>query len=239
MDFWIAAGSRIVEAAALVMAADGARSDQLPYPADSPAASLQAAGDAGGTFIDLGTGGSERVIARSADGLFYVSAAVNGVAVRFLVDTGATTIVLTAADAARAGVLPGPEEFHHQAATAGGNTAMARVRLARVGVGQSERRGVDAAITSAGLGVSLLGQSWLSQMGSMTIAGDRMVLRDNVVLKGAVPAQFRALAPEEEGATPLVRQSYAEFDFRGRRPRGADIKKRLRIAPEPQHFLRA
>ena len=101
MEFWIATGSRIIEAAALIMAADSAQPAQIPYPAESAPVSLQAVGNASGTFVDLGMAGGEKVVTRSADGLFYLSAVVNGVVVRFLVDTGATIIVLTAADAAR------------------------------------------------------------------------------------------------------------------------------------------
>ena len=234
MEFWIATGSRIIEAAALIMAADSAQPAQIPYPAESAPVSLQAVGNASGTFVDLGMAGGEKAVTRSADGLFYLSAVVNGVVVRFLVDTGATIIVLTAADAARVGVLPGPDAFRYHAATAGGATAMARVRLASVAVGPAERRGVDAAITEASLSVSLLGQNWLSQMGSLTITGNSMVLRDVAVMAQSGTSAQAAQAPMQ-----LTRKGNAEFDFRGRLPRGAATKKRLRIAPEPQYFLRA
>lgn len=115
-------------------------------------------------------------IRRSRDGLFYLDAWVNGVPVRFLVDTGATTVVLTPADAARAGVLPEAAAFRYSAQTAGGKTAMARIRLAQLTAGAAERRDVDAAIAGAGLGVSLLGQSYLSQLSSVRMSGDTMVL---------------------------------------------------------------
>jgi len=116
-------------------------------------------------------------ISRAQDGLFYLNAQVNGVPVRFLVDTGASTIVLTPADAERAGVLPEEDAFRHSAETAGGRTAMARIRLAHLAAGPAERNDVEAVVASAGLHVSLLGQSWLSQLESVTITGDRMVLR--------------------------------------------------------------
>lgn len=115
-------------------------------------------------------------IRRERDGLFYLNAWVNGVPVRFLVDTGATTVVLTPADAARAGVMPDVAAFRYTARTAGGSTAMARVRLDQLTAGAARRRGVDAAIAGAGLGVSLLGQSYLSQLRSVRISGDTMVL---------------------------------------------------------------
>ena len=116
-------------------------------------------------------------IRRSPDGLFYINARVNGAPVRFLVDTGASAIVLTKADAARAGILPDARAFSESADTAGGRTSMARIKLAHLTAGATERREVDAVIASEGLGVSLLGQSWLSRLASLQIEGDRMVMR--------------------------------------------------------------
>jgi aspartyl protease family protein len=114
---------------------------------------------------------------RGADGLFHLTATINGASVRFLVDTGASTIVLTKADAARVGVLPPQSAFNQSAETAGGQTSMARVTLAHMEAGPSVGMNVSAAIAGDGLGVSLLGQSWLSQLHSVMIEGDRMVLR--------------------------------------------------------------
>lgn len=114
---------------------------------------------------------------RAADGLFYVDARVNGVPVRFLVDTGATTVVLTDTDARRAGVAADLARSTERAETAGGATAMARVRLASLEAGPARRFDVEAAVTGPGLSVSLLGQSWLAQFDSVTITRDRMVLR--------------------------------------------------------------
>lgn len=116
-----------------------------------------------------------RAIQRADDGLFYIDGVVNGAKVRFLIDTGATTIVLTRADATRVGVLPA--SFDTTASTAGGPTAMARVRLTRLAIGDSLDFNVAAAVADEGLTVSLLGASWLTQIASLTISGDRMVLQ--------------------------------------------------------------
>jgi aspartyl protease family protein len=130
-------------------------------------------------FVDISSRAilSDGEIDRSPDGLFYINAQVNGAPVRFLVDTGASTIVLTKDDAARAGVLSDINSFSESAETAGGKTAMARTTLAHLSAGANERHDVDAVIASEGLGVSLLGQSWLSQLESLQIKGDRMVMR--------------------------------------------------------------
>lgn len=118
-----------------------------------------------------------QAISRAADGLFYVEAIVNGAPVRFLIDTGATTIVLTQEDAKRAGVLPGEAAFTEIASTAGGAAAMARIRLARLTVGRSIDFDVPAAVAGGKLGVSLLGASWLTNARSLTITGDSLVLQ--------------------------------------------------------------
>lgn len=115
-------------------------------------------------------------VPRAADGLFYVHGTVNGVVVRFLVDTGATSIVLTADDAARAGLAVRSDDYRYNASTVGGKTAMARVRVTRLATGATERRDVEAAVVNSGLTVSLLGQSWLAQLRSLSISGNTLRL---------------------------------------------------------------
>lgn len=116
-----------------------------------------------------------RLINRSADGLFYVTATVNGAPVRFLVDTGATMVVLRPEDAQRAGIALEDDHYTASAETANGRTAMARVTLNELVVGDKRTRGIDAAVVSGDLPVSLLGQNWLSRLDSLTIAGDRLL----------------------------------------------------------------
>lgn len=113
-------------------------------------------------------------ITRSADGLFYLTAIVNGAPVRFLVDTGASIVVLRPEDAASAGIAVGEDGFTASASTANGKTAMARVTLDEVVVGDTRSQSVEAAVVRHNLPVSLLGQSWLSRLGSLTISGDRL-----------------------------------------------------------------
>ena len=114
-------------------------------------------------------------VRRAGDGLFYVDAVVNGTIVHFLVDTGATSIVLTPDDAQRAGIAVGAPV--HLADTANGRTAFTHVTLSELTVGGVADRQVPALVASDRLPVSLLGQSWLQHLASVTIMGDRMVLR--------------------------------------------------------------
>lgn len=114
---------------------------------------------------------------READGLFYVTANINGQPVRFLVDTGASMIVLTAEDARRTGAAAQPGASEIRTETANGDRSMSRVTLASMQVGATSAAAVPAAVARDGLKVSLLGQNWLSHIRSVTIDGDRMVLQ--------------------------------------------------------------
>jgi clan AA aspartic protease (TIGR02281 family) len=110
-----------------------------------------------------------------SDGLFYVTAMVNGKPVRFVVDTGASVVVLTRSDAMKAGVTRGGSRAI-DVETAGGSSAMHSVNLERVDIAGQSLTDVDAAIMGADLPVSLLGQSVLSQMRSVRLAGNRLQL---------------------------------------------------------------
>lgn len=148
------------------------RPPQLPAPAGASAnAVLQGqpmaqAASVGGHDVD-----------RAPDGLFYVELMVNGQPVRFLVDTGASVVVLTAADAARVGISPDATRFNAHVQTAGGAAPMAWANLDQVQLAGREVRDLRAAVVRQGLQVSLLGQNMLSKLASVTIEGDRMRMR--------------------------------------------------------------
>lgn len=129
------------------------------------------------TVEDMNERPSEKVIRRAPNGMFYVSAAVNNQSVRFLIDTGATTIVLTSADAAAIGLDIGANDRTHLIRTAGGDARVAKVRLDSVNLGERKLKGLEAVVIDDGIGVSLLGQNALSQLNAMSIEGDRLTLR--------------------------------------------------------------
>jgi aspartyl protease family protein len=114
---------------------------------------------------------------RRSDGHFHAEALVNGVPVRFLVDTGASELVLSLADARRVGIDPAELAFIGRARTANGVVATAPVRLARVELGGFSDAGVPASVGGGELDVSLLGMSYLGRFASISIEGDRMTLR--------------------------------------------------------------
>jgi aspartyl protease family protein len=116
-------------------------------------------------------------LSKAPDGLFYITAMVNGAPVRFLVDTGANLVVLTSGDAKRAGIGAQTSQAAGVMDTASGATAMERVRLQSVDVAGQQGLNIDAAVMHDGLKVSLLGQSMLSKLGDVTISGDEIILR--------------------------------------------------------------
>lgn len=141
----------------------------LPLPEQAPAA--YATVDAPATSNGLDEHGRWP---RAADGLFYIDAAVNGVPVRFLVDTGASVTVLTKDDAARAGVAPAGAAT--TIATVAGDTAMHWGSIERVDLGDAEIGDVAAAIVARPGGVSLLGQNVLRRMRTVSIERDLLTL---------------------------------------------------------------
>ena len=110
---------------------------------------------------------------RQADGLFYITAPVNGQPVRFIVDTGASVVVLSKADALRSGVLAGPMI---SATTANGTSDMRRATIRNFELAGRRMQSVPAIIALSG-DVSLVGQNVLNRMASLSIEGDQLRLR--------------------------------------------------------------
>lgn len=118
----------------------------------------------------------ELTLERRRDGHFYVDGLVNGRETRFLIDTGASHIALTMDDAKRLGLDVSPDDMDYVAEGAGGPVRGQVVTLDRVSIGGRVVTNARAMVLE-GLGVSLLGQSVLTQLGTLEMSGDRMVLR--------------------------------------------------------------
>jgi aspartyl protease family protein len=114
------------------------------------------------------------------DGHFHVTLAINGVPVRTIVDTGATQLVLSQADAARVGLDPAKLPYLAEGRTANGTVRLARVVLDEVVLASGDLNirdtGVAALVTEGPLDVTLLGMGYLRRFGSIRIEGDIMVL---------------------------------------------------------------
>jgi aspartyl protease family protein len=121
--------------------------------------------------------GGEVIINRRLSGEFAIAGRVNGAHVTFLFDTGASAVVLTAADARRAGVDAGGLSFDVPVDTANGAAMAADVRLRRIAIGPIVMRNVPALIARHGaLAESLLGMSFLERLKSYTVERDRLIL---------------------------------------------------------------
>ena len=120
--------------------------------------------------------GQGTTLDRGPDGHFYADAQVNGVTVHFLVDTGASGVALSAADARRVGLPFFPTEFTAVGRGASGEVRGKLVTLDRVSLGGKSVDNVGGAILE-GSEMSLLGQSFLSRMGTIEMTPDRMVIR--------------------------------------------------------------
>jgi aspartyl protease family protein len=117
-------------------------------------------------------------VRRHADNHFYIDAEVNGGAVVFMVDTGASAVALSWKDAAAAGIDPAALRFDTRVQTASGPAQVAVVRIKRLAVGPIARANVEAIVLPEGVEGSLLGLAFLDTLTSYEISGDRLTLRD-------------------------------------------------------------
>ena len=115
---------------------------------------------------------------RARDGQFWIDAKVDGVPVRFLVDTGATDVVLSSADAERLGYDPSRLNFSREADTANGRTREAPIIVGRLSIGSIGFDHVPAAISAGGLRSSLLGMRLLERLSSVEIRRDTLTIRE-------------------------------------------------------------
>ena len=110
-----------------------------------------------------------------ARGHVVLDAVVNGASMRFLVDTGASLVTLTLADARAAGLTPGELVFNRRASTANGPVRMAPVTLREIRLGQLSIGEVPAAVIE-NLNVSLLGMSFLARLQSYEMRGGKLTI---------------------------------------------------------------
>ena len=120
--------------------------------------------------------GGGHSLQRAGDGHFYADATVAGMPVRLMVDTGASVVALTADDAAAAGLHWDEADISVIGRGASGDVYGVPATLSEIDVGGIVERGVPAVIIPEGLDVSLLGQSYLSRVGSVEISNDRLIL---------------------------------------------------------------
>ena len=113
------------------------------------------------------------------DGHFLVAASVNGAPMSLLFDTGASAMVLSYADARKAGIDVSALRFDMPVTTANGTGRAAVVTLAKVEVGGIVRSRVPAFVAERGaLDGSLLGMTFLETLSRYAVAGNQLELSD-------------------------------------------------------------
>lgn len=110
-------------------------------------------------------------------GQYHYKGRVNSGYVDFLVDTGASAVALTAADARKAGIRESELSYNVPISTAGGRNYAARVTLDQVALGGIILRDVDALVVKNGLETSLLGMTWLGQLQEVKATPNALLLR--------------------------------------------------------------
>ena len=117
-------------------------------------------------------------IVRPREGDFTIRAEVNGTRIAMLVDTGASSVVLSADAAKKAGLPVELLKYDVPIETANGRSYAASVVLDRIAIGGIVERKVPALVSSPGdLKTSLLGMSFLKRLESFEVHGERLVLR--------------------------------------------------------------
>lgn len=132
-----------------------------------------------GGFADVGLADTgELVLNRAENGHFYANGNADGAAIRFMVDTGASVVALTEADAELLGHFLNPGELTVVGRGVNGEVQGKPVTISRLNFGSLSADNVPAVIIPEGLPVSLLGQSFLSRVAHVTISDNKMTLKN-------------------------------------------------------------
>jgi aspartyl protease family protein len=116
-------------------------------------------------------------IPKAADGHYWAEGQVDGKSVRFLVDTGASAVALTPADAHHLGIDTSDLKFSYKVVTASGEAHAAAVKLGSVTVAGARLDNVDALVIDKGLDTSLLGMSYLGRLSSFQATRGALILQ--------------------------------------------------------------
>lgn len=128
------------------------------------------------TATPMAPGAASTTVRRAEDGLFYVTLRVNDRPIRFMVDTGASLVVLARRDAQAAGLANMADGASVRMRTASGGMDVARVRIPTIADTTTVYHDIDAVIANDEMPASLLGQSLLSRLGSISFQGDLMTI---------------------------------------------------------------
>ena len=127
----------------------------------------------------LATADGAAELRRAWDGHYRAEAQVNGVRMRMMVDTGASTVLLPYEEAHALGIDPDALDFSLPVRTANGASTVAPVQLSSIKIGPIAVFDVQAAVARPGLlDTALLGMSFLERLSETSFRGDRLILRN-------------------------------------------------------------
>lgn len=125
------------------------------------------------------SGRSTVTIDRSDNGHYQIRGTIDGQRVHFLIDTGATSIVLTQETAMDLGINTQGLNYTNSVSTANGELKTARVRLETINIGSITRKNLQALIAPSGaLSENLLGMNFINSLSSASIRGSQLILID-------------------------------------------------------------
>jgi aspartyl protease family protein len=120
--------------------------------------------------------GARVEVPRAFDGHYYLTLRLDGTPVDFVVDTGASDIVLSREDAARIGLDPQALAYTGVAMTANGQVRTARARVGEILLGGIADQDVMVSVTDGEMPGSLLGMAYLQRFSRIEIADGTLVL---------------------------------------------------------------
>lgn len=126
--------------------------------------------------LQSSAGAGQIEVPRARDGHYYLTLTINNVPVDFVVDTGATQVVLTNEDARRVGLDPDNLAYLGSAQTANGTVRIAQVTLDHVQLEDITDRNLRASVNGGDLFESLLGMDYLNRFSRIEITGGRLIL---------------------------------------------------------------
>lgn len=115
-------------------------------------------------------------VPRRPDGYFYLTLEVDGTPVNFVVDTGASQVVLSMDDARRVGLNPDDLPFIGTAMTANGEVRTAPTTVDEMVLGDITERDVRVYVNEGAMDMSLLGMTYLRRFDRIEIADDMLIL---------------------------------------------------------------
>jgi len=133
--------------------------------------------------------GGETRIPLSADGHYWITAKLNGVPLRLMVDTGATVTAISADVAEAAGIEPDPLRPEANVETANGMVTAAPARIESLRFGSISARDLDAIVMPAADGPNVIGMNFLTRLKGWRVEEGVLILTPHRPAAEEIPAR--------------------------------------------------